>query len=90
MIMNGQPDTFPRGSGAKGEHVTVDAGLRRLALRTLLAAFRGDTAPEWATDLLADGLAGYTLFGYNIVDRPQLAALTARLHDARPGVRADW
>ena len=66
--------------------MTVDAGLRRLALRTLLAAFRGDTAPEWATDLLADGLAGYTLFGYNIVDRPQLAALTARLHDARPGV----
>ena len=86
MIMNGQPDTFPRGSGAKGEHVTVDAGLRRLALRTLLAAFEGETAPGWATDLLADGLAGHTLFGFNIVDRPQLAALTALLHDTRPGV----
>jgi beta-N-acetylhexosaminidase len=60
--------------------------LHRLALGTLLSAFRGDTAPAWAVDLLADGLAGHVLFGYNIVERDQLAALTARLHAARPGV----
>jgi beta-N-acetylhexosaminidase len=66
--------------------VTIDPGLRRLALRTLLAAFPGETAPEWATQLIADGLAGYTLFGYNIVAREQLADLTAQLHAVRPGV----
>jgi beta-N-acetylhexosaminidase len=66
--------------------VTIDPGLRRLALRTLLAAFPGETAPEWATQLIADGLAGHTLFGYNIVSRDQLATLTAQLHAARPGV----
>jgi beta-N-acetylhexosaminidase len=64
----------------------IDPGLRRLALRTLLAAFPGHTAPDWALDLLADGLAGYALFGYNI-DRPeQVAALTAQLREARPDV----
>jgi beta-N-acetylhexosaminidase len=64
--------------------VTTDPGLRRLALRTLLAAFPGATPPEWATRLLEDGLAGYTLFGFNIADPGQLAALTARLRDVRP------
>jgi beta-N-acetylhexosaminidase len=64
----------------------MDPGLRRLALRTLLAAFPGQTAPDWATRLIADGLAGFTLFGYNIVSQQQLAALTAQLHAARPGV----
>jgi beta-N-acetylhexosaminidase len=63
-----------------------DPGLRRLALGTLLAAFRGATAPAWAGDLLAEGLAGHVLFGYNIVEREQLAALTAQLHAVRPGV----
>jgi beta-N-acetylhexosaminidase len=66
--------------------VTVDAGLRRLALRTLLAAFPGPSAPPWATELVADGLAGHVLFGYNVVDRPQLAALTAQLRAARADV----
>jgi beta-N-acetylhexosaminidase len=66
--------------------VTIDAGLRRLALRTLLAAFHGPNAPAWATDLVADGLAGHLLFGYNVVDHPQLAALTAQLRAARADV----
>jgi len=64
----------------------IEPGLRKLALGTLLAAFRGDTAPAWAVDLVADGLAGHVLFGYNIVEREQLAALTAALHAARAGV----
>jgi beta-N-acetylhexosaminidase len=66
--------------------VTIDAGLRRLALRTLLASFPGPSAPAWATDLIADGLAGHVLFGYNVVDAPQLAALTAQLRAARADV----
>ena len=66
--------------------MTIDPGLRRLAMRTLLAAFRGHTAPEWAIDLVGQGLAGYTLFGFNIVDTAQVTALTGRLRAARPGV----
>ncbi len=66
--------------------MTIDAGLRRLALRTLLASFPGPTAPDWATDLVADGLAGHVLFGYNVVDHEQLAALTAQLRAARTDV----
>jgi beta-N-acetylhexosaminidase len=66
--------------------VTIDPGLRRLAMRTLLAAFPGHTAPSWATDLIEEGLAGYTLFGFNIVDHQQVAQLTAQLRAARPDV----
>jgi beta-N-acetylhexosaminidase len=64
----------------------IDPGLRRLALRTLLAAFPGHRAPEWALALLDDGLAGHTLFGRNIADPGQLAGLTAALRDRRPDV----
>ena len=60
--------------------------LRRLVLGTLLAAFDGPTPPEWAVDLVAEGLAGHVLFGFNVVDVDQLAALTARLRAARPDV----
>jgi len=52
----------------------------------LLAAFPGHEAPPWAIDLIDDGLAGYTLFGYNIADAVQLSALTASLRAARPDV----
>jgi beta-N-acetylhexosaminidase len=64
----------------------IDPALRRLALGTLLAAFPGRTAPDWALDLLADGLAGHTLFGPNIAEPEQVAALTAQLRAARPDV----
>jgi beta-N-acetylhexosaminidase len=53
-------------------------------LRTVLAAFPGPVPPDWAGTLLADGLAGYTLFGGNIAGRDQLAALTAALRAAAP------
>ena len=46
--------------------MATDPALRRLALGTLLGAFPGPTAPAWALDLLAEGLAGHTLFGNNI------------------------
>jgi beta-N-acetylhexosaminidase len=64
--------------------MAIDPGLRRLALGTLLAAFAGDSAPEWALGLLTEGLAGHTLFGTNVVDPAQLAGLTARLRSVRP------
>jgi beta-N-acetylhexosaminidase len=70
----------------RGGAATVDPGLRRLALRTLLAGFPGTSPPEWAVDLVTQGLAGHLLFGFNIVEPDQLTALTARLHAARPGV----
>jgi beta-N-acetylhexosaminidase len=61
----------------------IDPGLRRLALRTLLAAFAGTSAPDWALRLLSEGLAGHTLFGFNIAEPIQVAALTASLRAAR-------
>ncbi|MGC4747245.1 glycoside hydrolase family 3 N-terminal domain-containing protein [Micromonospora sp. DT201] len=64
----------------------LDPGLRRLALGTLLAAYPGPVPPDWAVDLLADGLAGHTLFGTNVHDRAQVAASTAALRAGRPDV----
>ncbi|SBT52864.1 glycoside hydrolase family 3 N-terminal domain-containing protein [Micromonospora auratinigra] len=63
-----------------------DPGLRRLALGTLLAAYPGPVPPDWAVDLLAEGLAGHTLFGTNVHDPAQLAATTAALRAGRPDV----
>src|ERR1043166_7364013 len=70
----------------RGLTVAVDPGLRRLVLRTLLAAFPGTTAPGWAVDLLGDGLAGDALVGFNIADRGQLESLTRQLTAVRPDV----
>ncbi|WP_194821151.1 glycoside hydrolase family 3 protein, partial [Micromonospora sp. S-DT3-3-22] len=64
----------------------VDPGLRRLALGTLLAAYPGPVPPDWAVALVAEGLAGHTLFGGNVHDPGQLAASTAALRAARPDV----
>lgn len=66
--------------------MATDPGLRRLALRTVLAAVAGTTAPENAHRLVADGLAGFTLFGRNIADPTQLSQLTAELRQARGDV----
>ena len=66
--------------------MAIDPGLRRLALRTLLPAFRGHSAPDWITDLVAEGVGGCIIFGYNIVDQDQLTALTAQLRTARSDV----
>ncbi|MEU1585405.1 glycoside hydrolase family 3 N-terminal domain-containing protein [Micromonospora sp. NPDC005710] len=62
----------------------LDPGLRRLAFGTLLAAYPGPVPPDWAVDLLADGLAGHTLFGTNVHDPAQVAASTAALRAGRP------
>ncbi|WFE49965.1 glycoside hydrolase family 3 N-terminal domain-containing protein [Micromonospora sp. WMMD1155] len=64
----------------------LDPGLRRLALGTLLAAYSGQVPPDWAVDLLTDGLAGHTLFGTNVHDPAQVAASTAALRAGRPDV----
>uniref|UniRef100_UPI001FE69294 glycoside hydrolase family 3 N-terminal domain-containing protein n=1 Tax=Micromonospora maritima TaxID=986711 RepID=UPI001FE69294 len=64
----------------------LDPGLRRLALGTLLAAYAGPVPPDWAVDLLADGLAGHTLFGTNVHDPAQVAASTAALRAGRADV----
>ncbi|HEU4423895.1 MAG TPA: glycoside hydrolase family 3 N-terminal domain-containing protein [Pilimelia sp.] len=66
--------------------MATDPGLRRLALRTLLGAFRGPTAPDWAVDLVTDGLAGYTLFGFNVDTPEQVARASAALRSARRDV----
>jgi len=60
--------------------------LRGLALRTLLPAFPGTHPPAWALRLVEQGLGGFALFGYNIVDGAQVASLTAALRSARPDV----
>ncbi|MEU4215309.1 glycoside hydrolase family 3 N-terminal domain-containing protein [Actinoplanes sp. NPDC026623] len=62
----------------------IDPGLRRLALRTQLAAFAGKSAPEWALRLLTEGLAGHTLYGTNVAEPVQLRRLTGELRAARP------
>ncbi|MET8308229.1 glycoside hydrolase family 3 N-terminal domain-containing protein [Micromonospora sp. NPDC005173] len=64
----------------------LDPGLRRLALGTLLAAYPGPVPPDWAVDLVADGLAGHTLFGTNVHDPAQVAASTAALRVGRADV----
>ncbi|MGC4792320.1 glycoside hydrolase family 3 N-terminal domain-containing protein [Micromonospora sp. DT178] len=64
----------------------LDPGLRRLALGTLLAAYPGPVPPGWAVDLVAEGLAGHTLFGTNVHDPGQVAASTAALRAGRPDV----
>lgn len=66
--------------------MSTDPGLRRLVLGTVLAAFPGTTPPDWALRLLADGLAGFTLFGHNIAGRDQLESLTGALRQARADV----
>ncbi|MEH1053819.1 glycoside hydrolase family 3 N-terminal domain-containing protein [Micromonospora sp. CPCC 206171] len=64
----------------------LDPGLRRLALGTLLAAYPGPVPPEWAVELIAEGLAGHTLFGTNVHDPAQVAASTLALRAGRADV----
>lgn len=64
--------------------MAIDPGLRRLVLRTLLPAFPGLTAPEWALRLAADGIAGFILFYYNLGEPAQVTTLTGQLRQARP------
>ncbi len=56
----------------------------RLASSVLLPGFTGTTAPDWLRRKVAEGLGGAILFGRNIVDDEQVAALTAQLRAERP------
>ncbi|MEU6408549.1 glycoside hydrolase family 3 N-terminal domain-containing protein [Microbispora sp. NPDC046933] len=69
---------------------TGDRGLHRLAAGALLISFRGTTAPDWVLRGLEDGLGGVCLFGFNVAEGEQVAALSARLNEAgRPVVSLD-
>ncbi|MGW5054148.1 glycoside hydrolase family 3 protein [Actinokineospora sp. NPDC004072] len=67
------------GSGAGGS-------LRALAEAVLLPGFAGTTAPDWVRERVGAGLGGVVLFGRNVVDDAQVAALTAALRAERADV----
>jgi beta-N-acetylhexosaminidase len=50
----------------------------------LLPSFPGLEPPDWIRRLVADGLGGLVLFGSNLHDREQLAALTRSLRAENP------
>jgi beta-N-acetylhexosaminidase len=64
------------------QELAADPALGRLADAVLIPPFPGPRAPNWIAAALADGLAGVTLFGPNVTDRAQLAALTRQLRAA--------
>jgi beta-N-acetylhexosaminidase len=66
------------------QELEADPVLGRLADAVLIPPFPGGREPGWLRAALADGLAGVTLYGPNIEDDRQLAALTARLRAATP------
>jgi beta-N-acetylhexosaminidase len=61
----------------------ADPSLARLADAVLIPPFPGVSAPAWVLAALGDGLAGVTLFGPNIENAAQVAALVTRLRSAR-------
>jgi beta-N-acetylhexosaminidase len=73
------------------EEPTTDPALGRLADAVLIPPFVGRRAPDWIRTALRDGLAGVTLFGPNVHDWQQLAALTASLRGdtAEPVIAID-
>lgn len=58
----------------------------KLAEAVLLPGFAGTTAPDWLRRRVSAGLGGVILFGRNVVDDEQVAALTAQLRNERDGV----
>jgi beta-N-acetylhexosaminidase len=60
--------------------------VRELAAGTVLPGFAGTTAPDWLRRRIAAGLGGAVVFGRNVVDDEQVAALTASLRAEREGV----
>src|SRR6478735_956582 len=60
--------------------------LTRDALTVLQPGFVGTTAPDWLLRRIGEGLSSVGLFGRNIVDPGQLAALTAQLRAERDDV----
>jgi beta-N-acetylhexosaminidase len=64
------------------QELAADPALGRLADAVLIPPFPGPDAPDWIRAALGEGLAGVTLFGSNVIDRAQLAALTTQLRAA--------
>jgi beta-N-acetylhexosaminidase len=64
----------------------LSSDARKLAEAVVLPGFAGTTAPDWLRRRVADGLGGAILFGRNVVDDEQVAALTAQLRGERDGV----
>ncbi|AUG79620.1 sugar hydrolase [Kitasatospora sp. MMS16-BH015] len=60
--------------------------LHRDALTVLQPGFVGTTPPDWVRRHLAAGLGSVALFGRNVTDQAQLAALTAQLRAENPDV----
>jgi beta-N-acetylhexosaminidase len=60
----------------------ADPSLGALADAILIPPFPGTTAPRWFLSALERGLAGVTLFGWNVTG--DTASLTASLRDAAP------
>ena len=60
---------------------------RALAAAVVLPGFAGTTAPDWVLRRLGTGgLGGVILFGRNVVDDEQVAALSASLRAERDGI----
>ncbi|MEU5474697.1 glycoside hydrolase family 3 protein [Streptomyces lydicus] len=72
------------GSAGSARAVRSAGTLTRDALAVLQPGFTGTTAPDWLLRRLGEGLVSVGLFGRNIEDPAQLAALTARLRRERP------
>ncbi|GII33240.1 glycoside hydrolase family 3 protein [Planotetraspora mira] len=89
--MSASSRDLPSSDGIAGFSANIsDRGLHRLAAGTLLVAFHGTTAPDWVLQALENGLGGVTLFGFNVADSAQLAALTGQLTGAgRPVISLD-
>jgi len=61
-----------------------DAQLRRLVLGTMLPGFVGTSVPDWVAGAYAAGLRAVCLYGDNVVDADQLAALCTQVRAALP------
>ncbi|WP_129294253.1 glycoside hydrolase family 3 protein [Streptomyces lydicus] len=75
--------TSSAGSAGSARPVTSTDTLTRDALAVLQPGFTGTSAPDWLLRRLGEGLASVGLFGRNIADPAQLAALTDRLRSER-------
>jgi beta-N-acetylhexosaminidase len=64
----------------------VSSELRRLALACIWPGFPGHEPPDWVRRRLAEGLGGVCLFGWNVRDLEQVAALTGALRAEHPDV----
>jgi beta-N-acetylhexosaminidase len=67
----------------------TSSDVERLVDSLLFPGFVGTSAPEWVLRRVADGLGGVVLFARNIgadTGLTALTALTAELHETRPGV----